>query len=75
MTVIEELIERVKAMPEDEAERWLERIRREGATQRPLRLSEFLDRRLAQIPQEELDTLPTDLAENHDHYAYGVPKS
>jgi hypothetical protein len=26
------------------------------------------------IPQEELDKLPTDLAHNHDHYLYGTPK-
>jgi hypothetical protein len=26
------------------------------------------------IPKEELDKLPTDLAHNHDHYLYGTPK-
>jgi predicted XRE-type DNA-binding protein len=28
----------------------------------------------AQIPPEELDKLPTDLAANHDHYLYGARK-
>jgi Arc/MetJ-type ribon-helix-helix transcriptional regulator len=30
--------------------------------------------RSAAIPDEEWDKLPTDLAEQHDHYLYGAPK-
>jgi Arc/MetJ-type ribon-helix-helix transcriptional regulator len=30
--------------------------------------------RTAAIPDEEFDKLPTDLAEQHDHYLYGTPK-
>jgi hypothetical protein len=30
--------------------------------------------RSAAIPDEEWDKLPTDLAEQHDHYIYGTPK-
>ena len=30
--------------------------------------------RSAAIPAEEWDKLPTDLAEQHDHYLYGTPK-
>jgi hypothetical protein len=30
--------------------------------------------RTAAIPDEEFDKLPSDLAEQHDHYLYGVPK-
>ena len=30
--------------------------------------------RTAAIPDEEWDKLPTDLAEQHDHYLYGTPK-
>jgi hypothetical protein len=26
------------------------------------------------IPKEELEKLPKDLAHNHDHYLYGTPK-
>ena len=29
---------------------------------------------VADIPPEEFDKLPTDLAENHDHYLYGARK-
>ena len=28
----------------------------------------------ASVPDEVWDTLPTDLAEQHDHYIYGTPK-
>jgi Arc/MetJ-type ribon-helix-helix transcriptional regulator len=28
----------------------------------------------ADVPAEEWDKLPTDLAEQHDHYIYGTPK-
>lgn len=28
----------------------------------------------ADVPPEEWEKLPTDLAENHDHYLYGTPK-
>ena len=28
----------------------------------------------ADVPEEEWDKLPTDLAEQHDHYIYGTPK-
>jgi Arc/MetJ-type ribon-helix-helix transcriptional regulator len=28
----------------------------------------------ADVPDEEWDNLPTDLAEQHDHYIYGTPK-
>ncbi len=30
--------------------------------------------RTADIPDEEWDKLPVDLAEQHDHYLYGTPK-
>jgi Arc/MetJ-type ribon-helix-helix transcriptional regulator len=30
--------------------------------------------RTAEIPDEVWDKIPTDLAEQHDHYIYGTPK-
>lgn len=30
--------------------------------------------RMADVPDEAFDKLPTDLAEQHDHYLYGTPK-
>jgi len=35
---------------------------------------EVIAERAATIPPEEWEKLPTDLAENHDHYLYGTPK-
>jgi hypothetical protein len=29
---------------------------------------------MSDVPQEELDQLPTDAAEQHDHYIYGLSK-
>lgn len=29
---------------------------------------------MSDVPQEVLDALPTDAAEQHDHYIYGLPK-
>jgi hypothetical protein len=29
---------------------------------------------MASVPSEEWEKLPTDLAVNHDHYLYGMPK-
>jgi hypothetical protein len=33
-----------------------------------------LDDIWAEVPDEELRKLPTDLAAQHDHYIYGLPK-
>jgi len=35
---------------------------------------QFIEELIADIPQEVLDTMPTDGAEQHDHYVYGSPK-
>jgi len=37
-------------------------------------LGEFAEELVADIPEEVLNELPTDSAEQHDHYIYGVPK-
>ena len=29
---------------------------------------------MSDVPQEVLDALPADAAEQHDHYIYGIPK-
>ena len=43
-----------------------------GQADKPI-WEEILER-CAAIPDEEFDKLPTDLAEQHDHYIYGTPK-
>jgi hypothetical protein len=37
-------------------------------------LGEFAEELVADIPEEVLNELPTDSAEQHDHYIYGTPK-
>jgi excisionase family DNA binding protein len=38
------------------------------------RLLAMFDEIFADVPEEEWDRMPTDLAEQHDHYAWGLPK-
>jgi hypothetical protein len=35
---------------------------------------DMIDEITQDIPQNELDQLPTDLSKNLDHYLYGIPK-
>ena len=35
---------------------------------------EWIQDLTADVPDSEWDKLPTDLAEQHDHYLYGIPK-
>ena len=35
---------------------------------------EVFENLMSDVPQEVIDTLPTDAAEQHDHYIYGLPK-
>jgi hypothetical protein len=37
-------------------------------------LLELFEQIWADIPEEEWEKLPRDLAEQHDHYIYGIPK-
>ncbi|NBD17456.1 MAG: hypothetical protein GVY04_15350 [Cyanobacteria bacterium] len=37
-------------------------------------LGAFAEKLVADIPEEVLNELPTDSAEQHDHYIYGTPK-
>jgi hypothetical protein len=45
-----------------------------GAAQQHKPVWERILERTAAIPDQEWDKLPTDLAEQHDHYLYGTPK-
>jgi len=49
-----------------------------GATPEPrnalLSVVRYMEKLNAEIPPEELEKLPSDLAINHDHYLYGAPK-
>jgi hypothetical protein len=48
------------------------RDKTEDAGHRPI--WDVIDEVMSQVPAEDLADLPTDLAEQHDHYLYGTPK-
>lgn len=56
------------------------RERRRGREVRPengtphVPIWEVFQKGLQDIPEEELEQLPPDAAEQHDHYIYGTPK-
>lgn len=50
----------------------VEREAKSGA--RP-HISEVIRGRMSKVPAEDLAQLPSDGAEQHDHYVYGLPKS
>jgi hypothetical protein len=64
-------MERIKSMPEDEAEHWLKSMADEKDS---VSYRSVIRKHLKSIPDETPPELPSDLAENHDHYAYGTPK-
>jgi hypothetical protein len=45
-----------------------------GAVQTRKTLWDDLDEIWAEVPDEELRKLPTDLSAQHDHYIYGLPR-
>jgi len=86
MTAKERLIHLIDDMSEPEAEHLLENWEHDlqkgsksdiDAELQPTDTTSLFARLRASaesIPEEELQRLPTDLAENHDHYLYGTPK-
>ena len=46
----------------------------DGATQENKPVWEEILELTADVPPEEWDKLPSDLAEQHDHYLYGTPR-
>lgn len=73
--------EKVKALPPEKQQQVLSIVEemlsetnttRDRLTARPLwQIAEEIS---AQVPLEEWEKLPTDGAEQHDHYLYGSPK-
>jgi hypothetical protein len=73
--------EKVKALPPEKQQRVLSLVEemlseKEVAQEHlPVRsLWEIAEEISAQVPLEEWEKLPTDGAEQHDHYLYGSPK-
>lgn len=49
--------------------------RKFGKRPTPLqRLGQIIDKEMANVPKEVLESLPIDGSENLDHYLYGTPK-
>ena len=75
-TNLEQVIfERVRALPvaqQEEVFKFVERLAAPADARRPL--SEIAAELMKDVPPEATDQLPTDGAENHDHYLYGPPK-
>lgn len=75
------ILEKIQALPDDKQQEVLvlidEMLRKEQKTEageavRPI--WEIIAELSAEIPLEEWAKLPTDGAEQHDHYLYGSPK-
>jgi hypothetical protein len=74
-TLKRELDQQLSQLPEDQLREvldFVESLRR--ASSGPASIEEKIAARLADVPDEALDALPTDASENLDHYVYGAPK-
>ncbi len=79
MTTKEKLIQEIEWSPDFVIEELfdfllLARVKhhRQQETHKPFWM--FIEELISDIPQEVLDTMPTDGAEQHDHYLYDSPK-
>ena len=70
--VTEQISRRVKLLPAEKQEQVLEFVESLGSPQRSM--LDIIKEIKATIPQDVLENLPVDGAENHDHYLYGAPK-
>jgi Arc/MetJ-type ribon-helix-helix transcriptional regulator len=61
-----------EALVTEAVREYLRSLRQSSDANRPI--WERIQERVAVIPDAEFDKLPTDLAEQHDHYLYGTPK-
>ena len=70
--VTEQISRRVKLLPAEMQEQVLEFVESLGPPQRSM--LDIVKEIKATIPQDVLEKLPVDGAENHDHYLYGATK-
>lgn len=66
------ITERVKVLSAEQQEKVLEFVENLEPPRRTL--WEIWKEHLKDIPEEELDKIPTDASVNLDHYLYGAPK-
>lgn len=70
--VAEKIAEKVKVLSAEQQEKVLEFVEAIAPPRRTL--WEIWKEHLKDIPEEELDKIPTDASVNLDHYLYGAPK-
>ena len=69
--------EQVRVLSEDEMRdvlNYMQNLRKEKKVQKTKPISAIFEDLSNEISFEEWKELPTDGAENHDHYLYGAPK-
>ncbi len=69
--------EQVRVLSEDEMRdvlNYMQNLRKEKKVQKTKPISAIFEDLSNEISLEEWKELPTDGAENHDHYLYGAPK-
>ncbi len=70
--VTEKITDKVKVLSDEQKEKVLEFVENLEPPRRTL--WEMWQEHLEDIPEEELDKIPTDASLNLDHYLYGAPK-
>ncbi len=70
--VIQAIVKKVNTLSVEQQEKVLEFV--ENLEPQRKTLWEMWQKHLKEIPQEELDEIPTDASLNLDHYLYGAPK-
>ena len=79
MTPKEQLIHEIEQSPESVIEEMLDflllaRMKHHRQQEQTQPFANFIEELVADIPPQVIDTLPTDGADEHDHYIYGTPK-
>ncbi len=69
--------EQIRVLSEDEMRRvlnFVQNLRKEKQRHKAKPISAIFEELSGEISLEEWEELPSDGAENHDHYLYGAPK-
>ncbi len=70
--VTEKIVGKIRVLSDEQKEQVLEFVENLEPPRRTL--WEMWQEHLKDIPEEELDKIPTDASQNLDHYLYGAPK-
>ena len=70
--VVQTIVEKVKVLSTEQQEKVLEFV--ENLKPEKRTPWQIWQEHLKDIPEEELDKIPTDASVNLDHYLYGAPK-